>query len=254
QEQTLVEIIGKVLKLDRVGVYGNFFDLGGHSLLATQAISRVRDAFQAELTLRSLFEAPTAAALAQLIRSATGPARRSLSLPILAAPRDKALPLSFAQQRLWFLDRLEPGSAAYNMPAAVRLKGSLDVDALARTLTEVVRRHEVLRTTFKEIKGLPVQVISDPEPVPLPLEDLTPLSGQEAERRALELVDQEANRPFDLASGPLLRVRLLRLKEDEHLIVATMHHIVSDAWSIGILIREVAALYEDYSAGKASSL
>ena len=160
--------------------------------------------------------------------------------------------LSFAQQRLWFLQQLEPESSAYNIPIAVRLRGRLDAGALGRTLDEIVRRHESLRTTFELVGGEPAQVAAAAAPVPLPVEDLRARPDREEEAR--RIAREEARRPFDLAAGPLLRARLLRLEDEEHVVLLTMHHIVSDAWSRGILIREAATLYDAYSNGRPSPL
>jgi hypothetical protein len=164
------------------------------------------------------------------------------------------LPLSFAQQRLWFLDQLEPGSAFYNVPTAVRLQGQLNIEALDRTLIEIVRRHEVLRTTFKSINGQPVQVIAQAQRLAIPLIELSESDEDEREQRVRELIDAETQTPFDLSAGPLLRVKLLRLGAEEHIVVLTMHHIVSDGWSMGLLLNEVATLYRAYSAGEKSPL
>ena len=170
---------------------------------------------------------------------------------ITPRPRNGYVPLSFAQQRLWFLDQLEPGSAAYNIPAAVRLKGPLDVKALERSLKEVMRRHEVLRTTFTMVEGQPVQVIGEAEEFTLPVLELAArLSAEEREAEVQRLAQVEAGLPFDLGTGPLLRATLLRLSAEEHVALLTMHHIVSDGWSTGILIRELAALYEAFTHGR----
>src|SRR6185312_6727786 len=173
--------------------------------------------------------------------------RKSAGTPVLA-------PSSFAQQRLWFLDQLEPGGAVYNVPAAVRLEGPLNVKALEQTLSEVVRRHEVLRTTFEVGQGEPVQVIGKAEAVGLPLIDLSQWPESEREAEAERLAREEAQRPFDLRLGPLLRARLVRLSESEHLLLFTMHHIISDGWSVGLLLREVTRLYEAYAQGESSPL
>ncbi|HEX7314775.1 MAG TPA: amino acid adenylation domain-containing protein [Pyrinomonadaceae bacterium] len=173
---------------------------------------------------------------------------------ITPADRVAELPLSFAQQRLWFLDQLEPGSPLYNISQAVRLTGMLDRDALARAISEVVRRHEVLRTNFPLAEGRPVQVVNDAAPVPLPMTDLTALDGAEQESESQRVVNEEARRPFDLSTEPLLRARLLKLEEQEHVLVLVMHHIVSDGWSTGVLVREVTALYEAFSAERPSPL
>ena len=165
-----------------------------------------------------------------------------------------AYPLSFAQQRLWFLDQLEPGKAIYNLPAAVRLSGQLDTSALSRSFDEVVRRHESLRTTFESVDGQPRQVIAEPAALPLPLIDLTDRGVSEREAEVACLVGEEARRPFDLAAGPLLRAKLLRLGNDEHVLLLNMHHIISDGWSLGVLVRELTKLYAGYAAGREPQL
>src|SRR5215207_166577 len=170
------------------------------------------------------------------------------------AVADSAAGLSFAQQRLWFLDQLQPGSAAYNIPAAVRLGGALDTTAFGRALTEVVRRHESLRTTFAVRDGQPVQLIHPAGPLELPVTDLGHLGAELREAEARRLAAVEARRPFDLARGPLLRVQLLRLAAEEHVLLLTMHHIVSDGWSMGVLVKEAAALYRAFAAGRPSPL
>ncbi|MFP2934441.1 condensation domain-containing protein, partial [Pyxidicoccus sp. 3LG] len=250
-EQRLASLWTEVLGVERVGVADSFFELGGHSLLATRLVSLLRSTFQVELPLRTLFEAPTLSALAARLEDSLQ-AGQGVSLPPLTrASRTDALPLSFAQQRLWFLDRLEPDSPFFNMPLALWLDGALDVDALGRAMTELVRRHEVLRTTFQE--G-PVQLIHPPMQVPLPVVDLSALPEGLREDEARRAAQEEARRPFDLMRGPLLRVSLLRLSESRHLLLMTMHHIVSDGWSMGVLVRESAELYAAFRAGKASPL
>ncbi|WP_444546333.1 non-ribosomal peptide synthase/polyketide synthase [Archangium lansingense] len=254
-EERLAAIFAEVLGLERVGIHGDFFAQGGHSLLATQAISRIRSAFGIELPLRELFEAPTVAALAERVRRVMGRGSALAAPPLEPrADRQAAAPVSFAQQRLWFLDQLEPGNAFYNVLAVVRLQGALDVGALERSFEELVRRHESLRTTFRAEGGMPVQVISPEARVVLEVEDLRelPEAGREAEARRRS--EQEAQRSFDLSRGPLLRTKLLKQGEREHVLVLVMHHIVSDGWSMGILVREVAGLYEAYSKGKPSPL
>ncbi|HVR99575.1 MAG TPA: amino acid adenylation domain-containing protein, partial [Thermoanaerobaculia bacterium] len=235
-EELLAGIWSEVLGLERVGAHDDFFALGGHSLLATQVVSRIRTVLGIELPLRRLFETPTLVELAQAVRKS----RESQAPPIVAVPRDGDLPLSFAQQRLWFLDRLEPGSPAYNMPLAVRLAGEVDPAQLEDIFFEVVRRHEALRTTFASRDGMPIQVIAAPR-VELPVLDLSLVPESEA----LRLAREEAGRPFDLERGPLLRLALIRLGERDHVLLMTLHHIISDGWSMGVLLREVAALCED---------
>ncbi|MFP2934812.1 condensation domain-containing protein, partial [Pyxidicoccus sp. 3LG] len=227
-EERLASLFAQVLGIERVGATDSFFELGGHSLLATQLVSRIRAAFGVELPLRALFEAPTLEALARRIDSAS---REQSAPPLVPVPRTGALPLSFAQQRLWFIDQLEPGSPLYNMPAALRLEGALDVRALEAAFDALVRRHESLRTSFTMRNDEPVQVIHPASGFSLPLVDLGTLSADEREARARLLVNEESSRPFNLATGPLLRATLLRLDTSEHVLLVTLHHIVSDGWS-----------------------
>ncbi|MFP2932623.1 amino acid adenylation domain-containing protein, partial [Pyxidicoccus sp. 3LG] len=251
-EERLAAVWAEVLRVERVGRHDDFFALGGHSLLATQVASRVRGALGVDLPLRELFESPTVAGLAARVDALASASREtSLSPPLRPAPRTSPLPLSFAQQRLWFLDRLEPGSPFYNMPIALWLEGTLDVEALERALTELVRRHEVLRTTFEE--G-PLQRIHPPARVPLRRVDLSTLPETARETEARRLAHEEARHPFDLTRGPLLRASLVRLSESRHLLLLLMHHIVSDGWSMGVLVRESAALYAAFRAGNPSPL
>ncbi|HEX2569410.1 MAG TPA: amino acid adenylation domain-containing protein [Polyangia bacterium] len=228
------------------GVEEHFFERGGHSLLAIQLLARIRAAMGVELPVRALFEAPTLAGLGQKIDAAckAGAALRGPALVPLQ--RTEELPLSFAQQRLWFLDQLEPGRPFYNIPAALRLVGELDVDALRQSFDELLRRHEALRTSFVAREGQPGQRIRPALPLPLVIADLMDVPEAVREARALERVREEALRPFDLAEAPLLRVVLLRLGLRDHVLVITVHHIVSDGWSMGILVRELAALYRAF--------
>ena len=251
-EELLAAIWSQVLGIERVGIYDNFFQLGGHSLLATQVVSRIREAFQVEMPLRRLFEAPTVAGLAESVDVGRGAGLQAS--PIVPVPRSGELPLSFAQQRLWFIDQLEPGSSVYNFPAAVRLKGPLNVAALKKSLDEIVKRHEALRTTFAIVDGRPVQVIAPRLTLTLPIVDLRELPQPEREREVQRLATNEALRPFDLAEGPLVRTTVLRLGENEHVGLLTMHHIVSDGWSTGILIREMAVLYDAFCSDRPASL
>ncbi|HEX9939641.1 MAG TPA: AMP-binding protein, partial [Longimicrobium sp.] len=252
-EEVLAGIWAEVLRLERVGVEDSFFELGGHSLLATRVISRVRDVFAIELPLRALFEGPTVAELAgrvEEMRRAGAPA-----LPaVVPVERTGALPLSFAQERLWFIDQLEPGNTVYNMSVARRLEGALDEAALERSLGEIVRRHEALRTVFAEVDGSPVQVIAPFGAFVLPVEDLSGLGEADREAAVVRRAGEEAARPFDLAAGPLFRAALLRLGEEDHVLLLSMHHVVSDGWSTGVLFRELSALYEAYREGRESPL
>ncbi|HZF08187.1 MAG TPA: amino acid adenylation domain-containing protein [Thermoanaerobaculia bacterium] len=253
-EGLLVGIWEAVLEREPVGVEDDFFALGGHSLLATQVVSRARETFGVELPLHDLFERPTVARLAAALESLLRGAERPEAPPLLPAARETfggELPLSFAQQRLWFIDQLAPGNPAYNMPWAIEIAGDLAVAALGRTFAEVVRRHEVLRTVFD---GPVQQVREDLPPTPLPVTSLEalPLAARQVEVR--RLAREEALRAFDLARGPLLRLTLLRLSGQEHMLLVTMHHIVSDGWSMGVLLREIAVLYDAFSRDQGSPL
>jgi amino acid adenylation domain-containing protein len=252
-EEVLAGIWAHVLGRERVGVHESFFEAGGHSLMALRVVSRVREVFGAALQVRALFEAPTVAGLAERVQAllrAGSPA----PAPVVPVSREGALPLSFAQERLWFLERLEPGGTVYNLPAALRLRGPLDAGALERALGEVVRRHEALRTTFAERDGVPVQVVAPFAGFALAVDDLAGAADGEREAEAARRAAGEAARPFDLAAGPLFRARLLRLAPDDHLLLLVMHHAVSDGWSVGVLFRELAALYGAFRDGRASPL
>ncbi|HEV7515173.1 MAG TPA: amino acid adenylation domain-containing protein, partial [Thermoanaerobaculia bacterium] len=253
-EEVLAGIWAELLGLPRVGIHESFFDLGGHSLLATRVVSRLRDVFGVELPLRALFERPSVAELAAAVESARQGGSGLAAPPLVPMPRDGELPLSFAQERLWFLDQLERGSAAYNVPAAFTLSGSLDVGAFTAAYGAILGRHEALRTTFTAIGGRPVQRISPPAAAPVPVVDLTGLASRQRQAAAERWTAEEARRPFDLAHGPLVRLTVFRLAREEHLAVLNLHHIVSDGWSMGVLVREIGALYPAFKHGQASPL
>ncbi|MBV9789059.1 MAG: amino acid adenylation domain-containing protein, partial [Chloroflexi bacterium] len=249
-EEVLAGIWASVLGHAPIGVHDQFFELGGHSLLVTQVVSRVRDALQVELPLRSVFDAPTVAELARRIDTARQSAQGVILPPLLPAPRTGNLPLSFAQQRLWFLDQLMPNNPFYNIPTAVQLRGRLDAPMLERALAGVVRRHEILRTTFATMAdGRAVQVIAPEVEIPLATVDLRQVAEAERQSEAQRLTAEEAQRPFDLTTGLLIRATLLQTDADEYLLLLTMHHIVSDGWSMGILVQELAASYQALVSG-----
>lgn len=256
REREIAAMWRQALGIDEIGIYDNFFELGGHSLLATQIVSRLRDLYRVELPLRRMFEAPTVAGLAEIIETlteskpATGTEAPARTIPTI--PRDGAPPLSFAQQRLWFLDQLDPGSPLYNNPAAIRLTGELDSAAFERSLNLIIARHEVLRAVFTEEGGKPVQTILPESRLRVRLIDISGASDSEAEAR--RLAGEEAVRSFDLTTGPLLRVTLLRIGDQDHIALLTMHHIVSDGWSMAALVRELTEAYSALIDGRAPDL
>ncbi|WNG57420.1 amino acid adenylation domain-containing protein [Archangium gephyra] len=253
-ERLLAQLWSEVLAAPRIGIHDNFFELGGHSLLATQALSRIRTAFEAELPLREFFESPTIAALALKLDVSLEASQGIQAPPLTRVSREGPLPLSFAQQRLWFLDQLQPGSSFYNVPTALKLEGALDVPALENSLSALVRRHESLHTTFHSERGQPLQVITPPESPPLQVVDLRSLPTARREAEVRKLTTQEARQPFDLGRGPLLRALLLRVGEHQHVLMITLHHIISDGWSMGVLVRELATFYQAFSQGLPASL
>ncbi|HEX2077658.1 MAG TPA: amino acid adenylation domain-containing protein, partial [Longimicrobium sp.] len=251
-EEVLAGIWADVLRLDRVGIQDSFFEVGGHSLLAMRIVSRVREAFAVELPLRALFEAPTVAGVAERVEALRG-AQTPASAPITAADRSAPLPLSFPQERLWFLDRAEDTGAGYTVPLGVRLGGELDAEALERAFTTVIERHEVLRTVFPAVEGHARQVILPAAPFTLPRADLRALAE---EARAAEVARLAAGlaAAYDLERGPLLRAVLARTGPDEHVLLLNLHHIVFDGWSAGLLVRELGACYAAFRAGTAPAL
>ncbi len=256
-EELLAGIWAEVMGLPRVGRHDSFFELGGHSLIAARVVARLQALLRLEVPVRALFRHPTLAELGRAVEAIVRAGAPGELPPLLPAPREEALPLSFAQQRLWFLDQMEPGNPAFNVPLAVRLRGALHRGALAAGLREVVRRHEVLRTTFAMRNGQvaqrvhPADAAWDPEPVVV---DLAALPEGSREAALPRLVAAEARHRFDLGRGPLGRATLLRLGAEEHVLLLTLHHIVADAWSMEILVREVSALYAAALRGEPSPL
>jgi amino acid adenylation domain-containing protein len=252
-EEILADLWGRLLGVERVGREEDFFALGGHSLLATRLVTRIREVFAVELPLRAVFETPTVAGLAAAFAAAR-PEDAANAPPLRSVPRDADLPLSFAQERMWFLHQLEPDNPFYNMPAALRLRGAFDVDAAGRVVREMVRRHEALRTLFTAVDGRPRQTILPALEVPIQVVELQHRPESERAGAVQRLTAAEARKPFDLARGPLLRIGLLRLAPDEHVLLLTMHHIVSDGWSMGVLAREMGGLYAAFAEGRGSAL
>ncbi len=253
-EEMVASAWAEVLKLDRVGIHDSFFTLGGHSLLATQVVARVRRTLEVELPLRAMFEAPTVAEFAKRIEAARQGGKVLQAPPITRVEDRDHLPLSFAQQRLWFLDQLDPGNPLYNMPQMFRMRGKLNVAALERALNKIVERHGSLRTTFALSGDEPVQVIARELRLPLPITDLSGMLAQRREEQALKLAKEEAQRPFDLSSGPVMRAQLLRLDTEDHALLLTQHHVVTDRWSMGLVSEELAAHYGAFAEHKASPL
>lgn len=248
-EEVIAGVWTQVIKSDRLSVKDNFFALGGHSLLATQLISRLRNIFQIELPLRYVFEFPTVEGLAQAVEMKR---QHVQTPPIVPVPRTGNLPLSYAQEGLWFIHQLNPDRPIYNSPAAVRLTGSLNIPAFRQSLNEILQRHEALRTSFILAAGKPVQAIAPNLTLQIPLVDLESLPASEREPEVLRLANLEAKLPFDLAQPPLIRVTLLKLSQIDHVALFTMHHIATDGWSIGILIQELSTLYEIFCSAPAT--
>ena len=253
-EEVLSGIWAQVLGLEQVSIHDDFFELGGHSLLATQVISQLRAALQVEIPLRSLFAHPTIAVLAAQVACAQRENHSPQPDAIQPVPRDRLLPLSFAQQRLWFLDQLQPGNAAYIIPMAARLSGHLDFNALQQSLDALVQRQEGLRTRFTIANGHPVQVVESPTPFSFTVESLESLSPSQQQIAIQQRVTEAAHQPFDLTQAPLWRLVLLQLAEAEHVAIFTLHHTIADGWSIGVLVRELAALYTACVTGQPHSL
>lgn len=256
-EYTITCIWQNVLKLPLIGRAENFFEIGGHSLLAMQVLAAVRERLHIAISLRQFFNAPTIAALAELIEAESGRMNQTKEdsfPPLIPVERTEDLPLSFAQQRLWFLDQLEGSSATYNIPVVLHLTGELNIPVLQSSVREIVRRHEALRTTFPKGQCTPVQCVHLLPQAPVQLVDFSTSKLEDPWQAILQDVQAEIQHPFDLAQGPLLRTRVLHLSHDEHIIVFVMHHIVSDGWSMAVLAQEFKALYNAFIMGQPSPL
>ena len=251
-ERRLFAIFSEVLRFDSIGIDDNFFALGGNSLLAGKAIARVRRLFKIHAPITWLFESPTIREFAR--RLETAGRDEWIETPLTRVSRDKPLPLSSAQHRLWFLDQLEPGNHAYNLAHALEIRGALDVEALRQSFDAMVERHEILRTRFVDIDGTPYQRIDLPTRADWQLIDLSRLPTDRREAETSELLETESRKPFDLASGPLFRIRLLQISNDKFILLVTLHHIVSDGWSAEVSAHELAAFYEAFTQGTVPSL
>jgi hypothetical protein len=247
-EEALATIWAEVLQLDRVGVLDNFFELGGQSLLATQVCARIRESMKTDISLQSFFTDPTVAAVALRIQKGSATRSEVESIPRLS---QTTAPLSFGQERLWFMNQLNPRTPVHNIPIALQLNTRPNVDELERSINEIIRRHEALRTTIQNENGHPIQVIAKSLTVKVATIDLSDLSRPAREIEARKIQTDAAHEPFDLASGPLVRAKLVRLSDHKHLFLLTMHHIVGDGWSIGVFLRELGSLYPAFVSGSA---
>ena len=250
EEEIIAGIFCQVLGITHVSADDNFFELGGHSLLATQVLTRVSEAFKVQLPLRSLFEEPTVAALATNVAEASRAARGEVPPPISQVPRDAKLPLSFAQERLWFLDQLQPNTPLFNIPLCVRLTGALNKPALEKSLNEIIRRHETLRTRFYTIDGKAYQEIAPDCTLGIRWVDMREAQEDDMNR----ILRDEARHSFALDSAPLFRVSILELGDEEHVVFIVIHHIICDGWSMNVLLHEIAVLYCAFAAGETPSL
>ncbi|HZF08654.1 MAG TPA: condensation domain-containing protein [Thermoanaerobaculia bacterium] len=253
-EEVLASLWTDLLGLERVGATDHFFNLGGHSLLATRVMARLRSDFGVEMPLRDLFEAPRLTDFAARVEAARRAGTGRVAPPLVPIPREGPVPLSYAQERLWFLYLLEPESSALHLNSVVRLTGALMPDVFAASLSETVRRHEVLRTRYQESGVGPVQAVDPAAPFPLPLVDLAGLPEDARESELRRLANREMARPFDLTRDWPLRTSLVRLSREEHAVLFTLHHIAGDGWSLGLLTHEVGTLYTALAADSAGSL
>ena len=253
-QRRIAAIWSEVLGLPRVGLRDDFFELGGHSLLATRIVSRTRQACDVELPLRALFEASELEAFCEQVRAAQAAGRTDSHGAIRRIDREQPVPLSYSQQRMWFLWQLEPDSPAYNVGGLARLSGPLDVARFEAALQALVQRHETLRTTFPSVDGVPVQRVHGDGGLHMDWQDFSALDRDSRQQHLQTLADSEAHRPFDLESGPLLRVCMVKMAEREHYLVVTLHHIVTEGWAMDIFARELGALYEAFLDDRESPL
>ena len=253
-EELVAQTWQQVLKLDRIGIDDNFFEIGGYSILAIQIVSRLCDAFNREIGVRSLFEKPTVAALAGEIEALVRYGSAPQFPPVMPVPRNRFLPLSMSQEQMWRLDKVIPGTHFFNMPYVYQLNCEFDVEALERAVKEIVKRHEALRTVFSEIDGHPVQIVKDGSDFQMIVVDLRKCSREKSFKRAAALILEEREQSFDVAIGPLIRAKILRLTDMESCLLLTLHHIIGDHWSMRLLRRELIAIYESILAGHPSDL
>jgi amino acid adenylation domain-containing protein len=245
-EREVKSIWEEVLKLERVGVEENFFEAGGHSLKAMQVVGRIKEAYDVDLQVKEVFQEPTVRGLAAKVEEALRMRQQGeeSAASVEVVDRRRGLPLSHAQQRIWFAEQLQPDAATFNITTAIRMRGDLDLDALRWSIGQIAARHETLRTRFVIEDGRPLQVIDEQADARVELIDLSDQAG--GDRRAIDIAEQQAKLHLDLSAGPLLRMLVVKLDERDHVAVVTMHHIISDGWSMGVLVREVAELYGSY--------
>jgi amino acid adenylation domain-containing protein len=253
-EAVVAGVCAEVLGRPSVGVHDDFFHLGGHSLLATKVIARLRDHFQVDIPLRVVFETPTAAALAAYVTAATGPDAAPALPPVRAVPRTGPLPLTFVQERIWLIQRLTPETTVYNVPRALRIRGVFDPSAVERVFADLEVRHELLRTTYPEIDGTPMQVVNEPRGLPVRHVDLGGVPADEREQRIRAMILENGRQPFDVINGPLIRLTLVRISDDEHVIIVIEHHLIHDGWAQGVFLRDFLELYEAHTVGRSPRL
>jgi amino acid adenylation domain-containing protein len=253
-EELIAQILKDVLKVQNIGLHDNFFDLGGHSLLATQVLTNTRDIFRKDVSLREFFEEPTIGGLVAAVEKAVVGKHKIHFRSVVRVPSRGAFPLSSSQRQLWTLDQLLPGTFFLNMPYAYRLNGLLDVKVLRNALQEIIKRHEAFHLIFGERRGRPVQFVGKIPQIELPIADLRRLPPNERDREFEALSKGDAGLPFDLEEGPLIRVQLVRLGDEEHILLVTVHHIICDNWSLQVFRQELAVLYEEYSHGRPTPL
>ncbi|HEU0078865.1 MAG TPA: condensation domain-containing protein, partial [Longimicrobiaceae bacterium] len=253
-EERMAELWQDLLGFERIGAHDDFFSLGGHSLMATQLVMRVQGEFRADVSLDTVFEVPTVAGMAQRVAALRDDVDAAGPATIRPVPRTGPLPLSYGQERIWMLDRLEPGNPMYNVPMAGWLRGPLDMGAAKRALAEIVRRHEVYRTVYAEVDGVAVQIVRPHIDVPLPVDDFSGIPEADRMATVRRRHDEEARCPTDLTTGPVMRARLLRFEPGLHALLITAHHIVTDGWSEGLFLYELSVLYQAFAAGRPSPL
>ncbi|HLG60751.1 MAG TPA: amino acid adenylation domain-containing protein [Ktedonosporobacter sp.] len=253
-ERMLLEICQEQLHLEQMSIYDNVFMLGAYSLLATQIMSRICATFRIKLPLVSIFQAPTVAQLAELVEQAAQNAEAEEVPMIMPVGRDTLIPLSFSQERVWFMSHLDPSNTSYHFQATLRFKGDLQVNAVEWALNEILRRHEIFRTTVKEVDEQPYQLIHEFTPFSLPQVDLRHYPAEQRDEQFQQLIQQESRRLFDLTCLPLVRWMLVRLEDQHYGLIHVEHHLVHDGWSLNVFLREFLALYRAFVNGEKSPL